>query len=102
IEFRLPEEAGKMKNAPNNLMENKMTIRGQVRNGVVVLDNGGKLPEGSKVSVRVLGKRKPIKERRSKPKVVPSGLMKHAGKVADLPTDAARNLDHYLYGHPKQ
>ena len=77
-----------------------MTLRGQVRNGVVVLENGRELPEGTMVTVRLLGKGKLAKVKSSK--VTRRGLLKHAGKVGDLPSDAARNLDHYLYGHPKQ
>ena len=29
-------------------------------------------------------------------------IMRHAGVVTDLPPDASTNLDHYLYGHPKE
>jgi hypothetical protein len=71
-----------------------MTIRGKVKNGVVVLDTPDVLAEGTEVRVSPV---KPTKARTRK-----SGLMKFAGKAKGLPRDAARNLDHYLYGHPKR
>ncbi len=79
-----------------------MTFRGVVKNGVVVLAKSRRLPEGAKVSVRLLQQ----KERRAPSKKAPAKpgrrLMKYAGKAKGLPADAARNLDHYLYGHSKQ
>jgi hypothetical protein len=81
----------------------KMSIRGRVRNGVVVLDQGQNLPEGSEVAVQLIDKKQRAGSRRSSPsKGSRKGLLKHAGKVKNLPADAARNLDHYLYGHPKK
>lgn len=29
-------------------------------------------------------------------------LLKFAGMADDLPSDLARNLDHYVHGHPKR
>jgi hypothetical protein len=76
-----------------------MTVHGKIKNGVVVLDNGCTLPEGTSVTVRpvkrTVAKGPPKAPRRRK-------LLRHAGKAAGLPADAARNLDHYLYGHAKQ
>jgi hypothetical protein len=70
-----------------------MTYRGRVSSGVVVLEGGVKLPEGLAVSVE------PIE---AKPATDADGIY----GLADLaePTgvpDLARNIDHYLYGHPK-
>jgi hypothetical protein len=76
-----------------------VTVQGKIRNGVVVLDNGCVLPEGTRVTVR------PVKEAAAKKPAKPQGrrkLLRHAGKATGLPADAARNLDHYLYGHAKQ
>lgn len=71
-----------------------MTYVGHVKNGVVVLDESAKLPEG--VAVRVeLADDLP-------PSAPGEGIMKHAGIIKGLPPDASRNLDHYLYGHSKQ
>jgi hypothetical protein len=80
-----------------------MVYRGKLKNGVVVLDDVSGLPEGTEVAVRPVkvkvrdklkGPKKPQKLRRS--------LMKFAGKAKGLPRDASRNVDHYLYGHPKR
>jgi hypothetical protein len=75
-----------------------MVHHGHVRNGVIVLDKPASLPEGTRVSVRPLkptAKRKAAKKRNNKSR---SRLARHSGKIKGLPTDAARNLDHYLYG----
>lgn len=76
-----------------------MTVQGKIKNGVVVLQNGAVLPEGTSVTVR------PLKKPAAKGPAKAHGrrkLLRHAGKATDLPADAARNLDHYLYGHAKQ
>lgn len=75
-----------------------MTYRGHIENGKVVLDDGVDLPDGTPVDVR------PSKgAKRSKSKAtVTKGLLALAGRAEGLPPDAARNLDHYLYGHPKR
>jgi hypothetical protein len=70
-----------------------MTLRGIVREGLVVLENPHALPEGTEVQVRPVAKKRKGKK---------SGLGRFAGKAKGLPSDAARNLDHYLYGHAKQ
>lgn len=71
-----------------------MTYRGHVKNGTVVLDESMDLPEGAEVQIKLTRKR-----RKSAPG---KALMKFAGKAKDLPADASRNLDHYLYGHTKR
>lgn len=70
-----------------------MTYRGTVTGGVVVPRRGAQLPEGAEVRIEVIDK--PGKRRAPK-------IMRHAGKAKALPADASRNLDHYLYGHPKR
>jgi len=72
-----------------------MTYRGHVENGAVVLDESVSLPEGAEVRVELLA------EKGGEP-TLREVLLKYAGKAKGLPTDAARNLDHYLYGAPKQ
>jgi len=60
------------------------------------------LPEGTEVTVEpIRGKRKPASGRKRRTGLRP-GVMKFAGKAKGLPSDASRNLDHYLYGHPKE
>jgi hypothetical protein len=76
-----------------------MTMRGKIKNGVVVLENGAVLPDGTSVTVRAV--KKPSAKRPGKQNGRRK-LLRHAGKATGLPTDAARNLDHYLYGHAKQ
>lgn len=76
-----------------------MTLLGKIKNGVVVLENGSTLPEGTKVAVRPVSK-SPAGKSSKKPGR--KKLLRHAGKATGLPADAARNLDHYLYGHAKR
>ena len=79
-----------------------MVYHGHVRNGVVVLDDPAVLPEGAEVQVSVL---MPAPELAADDETVPTlgqKLLKHAGKAFGLPSDAARNHDHYLYGTPKR
>lgn len=71
-----------------------MTISGVVRDGVVVLDAGICLPEGTRVVVEAT--QTPAEE-----------PLSPAFSIGDLaadvgPEDFATNIDHYLYGHPKQ
>lgn len=83
-----------------------MTVRGKIKNGRVLLDNPKALTEGTEVEVRPVKKRKP--RRTAKPKMNSHGrsraerLAPFIGVVKDLPKDMSVNLDHYLYGHPKE
>ena len=76
-----------------------MTYRGTVRQGVVVLDGGVTLDEGTTVEVLPVpvGDGPTVTE-----PTIWDKLLKLAGSVPDLPADAARNHDHYLYGTPKR
>ena len=69
-----------------------MEYEGQVKNGVVVLNGGARLPEGA--VVRVL----PVEEQPTWGEVFEDVM----GRAEDLPPDLARNHDHYLHGSPKQ
>jgi hypothetical protein len=72
-----------------------MSFEGHVQNGVVVLDNGQQLPDGTRVEVVVRempGAKPALRDR----------LLKLAGTVDDLPADMARNHDHYIHGGPKR
>ncbi len=84
-----------------------MTVRGKIKNGRVVLDNPKALAEGTEVEVRPVKKRKSAaKPRKPKTKARPRSLAERLapfiGVVKDLPRDMSVNLDHYLYGHPKE
>ena len=76
-------------------------IRGRVQNGVVVLEDPGALREGTEVTVKPLS-RPGKKVQAAKRPTVGRALQRLAGKAKDLPPDAARNIDHYLYGHAKR
>jgi hypothetical protein len=79
-----------------------MVYHGHVRNGRVELDNGDALPEGAEVRVLVITRDEvdPGGSTRSEP--LGRKLLRHAGTATGLPSDLARNHDHYLYGSPKR
>jgi hypothetical protein len=79
-----------------------MTFHGRVKNGIVVFDESSALPEGTKVTVRPVRTKPKSGKRTRRSSKGPRKIMKFAGKAKGLPPDAARNLDHYLYGHPKR
>ncbi|MCY3018703.1 MAG: hypothetical protein NTW87_06695 [Planctomycetota bacterium] len=72
-----------------------MTYKGKVTNGVVVLEDPKALPEGTVVAVEPMGAAEDNGES------LPAMLLRHAGKGKDLPSDLARNHDHYLHGRPR-
>jgi hypothetical protein len=78
-------------------------LRGKVINGVIILENGGTLPEGTLVKIEPVASSEPA-ETVNEIGQLRKMLLGHAGVLADseLPTDLAENLDHYLYGTPKR
>ena len=78
-----------------------MTVRGQVKNGVVVLEEPTELPEGAQVEVSLIDRPKddPSPE---PPRTLYERLEPFIGKAKGLPPDLAQNHDHYLYGLPKR
>jgi len=72
-----------------------MTYKGRVKGGVVVLEPGTCLHEGVEVVVEPVAERDEYAGLRE-------GLLKFAGAVKGLPSDMARNHDHYLHGTPKE
>lgn len=64
-----------------------------VRNGRIELDEPVTLPEGAEVDVVVVEKEEPTLLERMAPFV---------GMLDGLPSDFARNHDHYLHGQPKK
>jgi hypothetical protein len=104
-----------------------MVIRGKVKGGKVILADPKALKEGTEVEVRPVKraakaatkKPKNANLRRKRPrhgdqrrnlkkKNTPGrgwlmeALRPYIGIAKDLPPDMSKNLDHYLYGHPKQ
>ncbi len=71
-----------------------MTYRGHVENGIVVLDDPVALPDGAPVQVDLLSEEAGTS--------LYDRLKSVIGKAQGLPPDAAQNVDHYLYGQPKQ
>lgn len=76
-----------------------MVYRGHVHNGSIVLDDNVPLPEGASVDVMV---REDATNRTAGGPTLYESLKEFIGVVDDLPPDASINVDHYLYGHPKQ
>lgn len=76
-----------------------MTYRGHIENGVVVIHDAVVPPDGTQVEVVV------IRAQQAEPESHPTiyeALKDVAGKAEGLPPDAAKNVDHYLYGAPKK
>jgi len=77
-----------------------MTYRGYVKNGVVVLDPPADLPEGAEVEVDVVGPRCEAGE--AEGPTLYEQYRDVIGIAEGLPSDLARNHDHYLHGRPKK
>ena len=78
-----------------------MVYRGHVENGVIRLEDAPILPEGVEVEVRLLSENAPQEGEETIPSLC-ERLKDFVGKAEGLPPDASVNLDHYLYGVPKQ
>jgi hypothetical protein len=75
-----------------------MSYEGKVRNGVVVLDEGAALAEGTRVRVE------PVVDGTSpadKPLLQLAEIIDQFPSDPDWPPDFAAQHDHYLYGTPK-
>ena len=70
-----------------------MVYRGKVKDNMVILEPGIRLPEGAAVRIEL----EPAASREE-----PDPLLRMADLAVDtgIP-DLATNIDHYLYGHPK-
>lgn len=79
-----------------------MIYHGHIENGHVLLDESVTLPEGAAVTVELRPASGSVDKGQSPHSEARARLLKFAGIVKDLPPDAARNLDHYLYGYPQQ
>jgi hypothetical protein len=74
-----------------------MVYHGRVKDGVVVLDEPGKLPEGARVTVAT----EPSAASGNGAALAES-LGDLIGKAEGLPVDFARNHDHYIHGARKK
>jgi len=73
-----------------------MTYRGHVKGGVVVFDSPTPLPEGMAVLISEV---EPPLDIEGQP-IDPAFLIGDLAVDTGIP-DLGRNIDHYLYGHPK-
>ena len=76
-----------------------MIYQGKVQNGVVVFPNGVQPPEGSPVRVELISNG-PLHSERSAKDDILFRMGEYAAETG-IP-DLAVNIDHYLYGHPKE
>jgi hypothetical protein len=72
-----------------------MVYRGHIQNGVVVFEGDTHPPEGTIVEVQ------PVKTGACESVDEPIYQIGELAVSTGIP-DLARNLDHYLYGHPKK
>jgi hypothetical protein len=81
-----------------------MTYQGTVRNGVVVFKAGPPPPpEGADVTVTIAQAPELAADASSQGEDdIWSEMEKFVGRAPELPEDAARNHDHYLYKAPKR
>jgi hypothetical protein len=71
-----------------------MTVSGHVEGGVVVLEEGCALPEGTKVRIDVVVDAAVLDD---EGRTLGEKLMRHAGRADGLPSDLSVNHDRYLY-----
>jgi len=83
-----------------------MGVRSKVHQGVVVLEAGAELPEGSEVLVEPVEQQTRAHDNRNQ---VPEddGNLDSLFRMDELAVDTgiddlAENIDHYLYGHPRR
>lgn len=70
-----------------------MTLEGTVQNGIVVLEKGCNVPDGTHVQVI-------LPEAKEQPTFL--NLLEFAGCMPDMPADFAAQHDHYIHGTPKK
>ncbi len=74
-----------------------MIYRGHVKNGIVVLDEDVRLPDGTQVKVEA------VQPANDAPRTTLGERFRNIiGVASDLPADMAENHDHYIHGTPKQ
>ncbi len=72
-----------------------MTYKGTVKGGVVVLEQGSTLSDGTVVRVEPISPAEGVQELRK-------ALLEIAGTVEGLPHDLADNHDHSIHGTPRK
>lgn len=83
-----------------------MTMRGKIKKGKVLLDHPTALPDGTLVEIRLVKKtprpKKTAKKAKPPERTRAERYAPFIGAAKGLPPDMSENLDHYLYGLPKQ
>jgi hypothetical protein len=80
-----------------------MTVQGHIKNGAIVPDVPIMLPEGAQVQIEVVSSSGTTNDRETQQApTLYERLKPFVGSLDGLPEDAAQNLKHYLYGHPKR
>jgi hypothetical protein len=81
-----------------------MTYKGRVQNGVILVEDGVRLPEGAEVHVELADVPESSEKNDEPPiweKLADLGRWAET-QPTDLPADLAVNHDHYLHGAPKR
>ena len=76
-----------------------MVYLGKVKNGVVVLEDGTGLPDGTEVRVEALVRDENVA---AEGPTLAEQFADVIGTVPELPADMAAQHDHYLHGAPKR
>ena len=71
-----------------------MSFEGTIVDGTVVFDEPLDLPNGTRVEI--------LPKPAAPPKPNLHFLLKFAGRIKDLPPDAAAEHDHYIHGTPRR
>lgn len=79
-----------------------MTYQGHVMNGVVVLDGSARLPEGTRVAVCLFDFNLDDLPEDDVGNSLLERLRPIVGAAEGLPPDASFQVDHYLYGAPRE
>ena len=80
-----------------------MIFKARFVNGQVVFEGDEVPPEGAEITITVQDSTTPSKNGDEDPGPSLYDKLKPIIGIAEgLPPDASRNVDHYLYGHPKK
>jgi hypothetical protein len=82
-----------------------MTYKGKVENGVILVEEGVRLPEGAEVQIELADGVQPPNDVSDEPTIgqkLAALARKYESLPCDLPEDLAINHDHYLHGMPKR
>ena len=80
-----------------------MVYHGRVKGGVIIPDPPANLPEGAEVNIELVRAQDAGTPASTNKGTTPfAGILDLAGQAQNLPADAARNYEHYLYGTDKE